>query len=170
MILWNRNEQIPYPTVRVLSVLKLQPLLEKFPESRYLRMGLRDRYGILATAFDSRFISNRFKLERNIRLGCGAVPHQGGLNLSAILFIEHNRLFMPFQLRVHRHYDHFSRFISYDEITVRRDLNYDCIRKILHMAVYQRILIPFRHTLVEKLSSSPYFLHFPHLSHRSEAS
>lgn len=79
-------------------------------------MGLRDRYGILATAFDSRFISNRFKLERNIRLGCGAVPHQGGLNLSAILFIEHNRLFMPFQLRVHRHYDHFSRFISYDEI------------------------------------------------------
>ena len=115
-------------------------------------MGLRDRYGILATAFDSRFISNRFKLERNIRLGCGAVPHQGGLNLSAILFIEHNRLFMPFQLRVHRHYDHFSRFISYDEITVRRDFNDDCIRKILHMAVYQRILIPFRHTLVEKLS------------------
>ena len=95
MILWNRNEQIPYPTSQVLSVPKLQPLLEEFPESRYLRMGLRDRYSILATAFDSRFISNRFKLERNIRLGSGAVPHQGGLNLSAILFIEHNRLFMP---------------------------------------------------------------------------
>ena len=102
-------------------------------------MGLRDRYGILASTFDSRFIGNRFKLERNIRLGCGAVPHQGGLNLSAILFIEHNRLLMPFQLCVHRHHDHFPRFISYDEITVRRDFNNDCIRKILHMAVYQRI-------------------------------
>lgn len=146
MILWNRNEQIPYPTSQVLSVPKLQPLLEEFPESRYLRMGLRDRYGILASAFDSRFIGNRFKLERNIRLGSGAVSHQGGLNLSAILFIEHNRFLMPFQLCVHRHYDHFSRFISYDEITVRRDFNDDCIRKILHMAVYQRILIPFRHT------------------------
>ena len=28
-----------------------------------------------------------FKLERNIRLGSGAVSHQGGINLSAILFI-----------------------------------------------------------------------------------
>ena len=46
MILWNRNEQIPYPTGQILSILKLQPLLEEFPESRYLRMGLRDRYGI----------------------------------------------------------------------------------------------------------------------------
>ena len=88
MILWNRNEQIPYPTSQVLFVPKLQPLLEEFPESRYLRMGLRNRYGILASAFDSRFIGNRFKLERNIRLGCGTVPHQGGLNLSAIFFIE----------------------------------------------------------------------------------